>query len=173
MGAIRYGNLTAEIASRHGVRLAATSGGQPAADLLRPRRRAALPQPVILGRERQLAAAMLAIQQGYPIGFHAGCGYGKTTLLEHIAATTAERFGASSCLYLRADGHRVQDLLQGLSLSCTPAISRSSSLPRSARSYWARRASLSPSMTFPLTRTTSATCSVPWPGAAWCWAPLT
>ena len=68
----------------------------------------------MLNREKEAAAAFAANQAGRPAGFYAACGYGKTTLLQHIAATASERGVAPSCVYLRADGDRVADLLQGL-----------------------------------------------------------
>lgn len=68
----------------------------------------------MLNREKEAAAAFAANQAGRPAGFYAACGYGKTTLLQHISATASERGVAPSCVYLRADGDRVADLLQGL-----------------------------------------------------------
>ena len=114
MSAILYGNLTVEIASRHGARLTRMTLRQNPVDLLRPQRPDALARPPILGREQQSADAFHAIQQGSSIEFHADCGYGKTTLLQNIAATASEWYSASSCIYLRADRGRVEDLLQHL-----------------------------------------------------------
>jgi beta-lactam-binding protein with PASTA domain len=114
MSAILYGNLGVEIASRHGARLTRMTLRQNPADLLRPQRPDALARPSILGREQQSADAFHAIQQGSPIEFHADCGYGKTTLLQHIAASASDWYSASSCIYLRADRGRVDDLLQQL-----------------------------------------------------------
>ena len=57
---------------------------------------------------------LAAFQAGRPAGFHAACGYGKTTLLQNIVATASERGLARSCIYLRADKNRVGDLLQQL-----------------------------------------------------------
>jgi hypothetical protein len=48
------------------------------------------------------------------VEFHAGCGYGKSTLLQYIAAMAADRQPAFTCVYVRADGDRVEDLLQQL-----------------------------------------------------------
>ena len=114
MSAILYGNLSVEIASRHGARVTRMTLRQNPADLLRPQRPDALARPPILGREQQSADAFQAIQQGGAIEFHAACGYGKTTLLQHIAASASEWYSASSCIYLRADRDRVEDLLQRL-----------------------------------------------------------
>jgi len=60
---------------------------QAATDLLRPRRPEALLKPLMLGREREAAAAFDGIWAGGPVGFHAACGYGKQTLLANVAAT--------------------------------------------------------------------------------------
>ncbi len=68
----------------------------------------------MLDRDREAADALAAIKAGRPVGFHAACGYGKTTLLRNIAAAAAERGLAPSGIYLRADGDRVGDLLQDL-----------------------------------------------------------
>ncbi len=114
MNAILYGNLSVEIASRHGARITRMTLRQNPFDLLHQRRPEALPRQPILGREQQLADALRAIQQGRPIEFHADCGYGKTTLLQHIVASVSERYGAAGCIYLRADRDRVEDLLQQL-----------------------------------------------------------
>jgi PASTA domain len=114
MSAILYGNLSVEVASRHGARVTRTTLRQNPVDLLRPQRPDALARPPILGREQQSADAFHAIQQGSSIEFHADCGYGKTTLLQHIAASASEWYSASSCIYLRADRGRVEDLLQRL-----------------------------------------------------------
>jgi hypothetical protein len=114
MSAILYGNLSVEIASRHGARVTRMTLRQNPVDQLRPQLPDALARPPILGREQQSADAFHAIQQGSSIAFHADCGYGKTTLLQYIAASASEWYSASSCIYLRADRDRVDDLLQHL-----------------------------------------------------------
>ena len=114
MSAILYGNLSVEIASRRGARITRMTLRQNPFDLLHQRRPEALPRHPILGREQQLADALRAIQQRRPIEFHADCGYGKTTLLEHIVASVSERYSTVGCIYLRADRDRVEDLLQQL-----------------------------------------------------------
>ena len=114
MTAILYGNLRAEIVSDAGVRIRRVRLQQAAADLLSPRRSEALRKPPMLGRDREAADAFTAIKAGRPAGVYAACGYGKTTLLRNIAAAAAERALAPSCIYLRAGGDRVGDLLQDL-----------------------------------------------------------
>jgi PASTA domain len=114
MSTIRYGNLSAEIVSGQGARLTRLTLRQADPDFLRAGRPGAPPDPQILGRDQQSADALDAIQQGRSIEFHAPCGYGKTALLHRILALASQLYGASSCLYLRADRDRVGDLLQDL-----------------------------------------------------------
>ena len=114
MSAILYGNLSVEVVTDLGTRIERTVLRTAAADLLASRPPAAQPRPLMLGRERELADARRAIQAGLPIGLHATCGYGKTTLLQHIVASAADDGVAPSCIYLRADGDRIGDLLNDL-----------------------------------------------------------
>ncbi len=111
---VLYGNLRAEIISNRGTRIQRVGFRQSDADLLSPRQPEETQKPLMVGRERQIADAVAAIRAGRPAGFYAACGYGKTTLLRTIAATGAERGLAPSCIYLRAHGDRVGDLLQDL-----------------------------------------------------------
>ena len=114
MTAILYGNLRAEIAGHAGVRLQRVRPRQAAADLLRPRQPDAPRKPLMLGRDREAADVFATIAAGRPAGIYAACGYGKTTLLQSVVAAAAERGLAPTCIYLRADGNRVGDLLQDL-----------------------------------------------------------
>ncbi len=100
--------MTSERASSETVLRTAATG------LLASRPPAALPRPRMLGRERESADARRAIRAGQPIGLHATCGYGKTTLLQHIVASAADDGVAPNCIYLRADGDRIEDLLHDL-----------------------------------------------------------
>jgi hypothetical protein len=114
MSAVLYGNIRAEIVSGVGVRLQRFTLRQATPYLPRQGQPVAVRKPLMLGREREVADAFAAIQAGQPAGFHAACGFGKTTLLQNIAATASERGLAASSVYLRADGDRIEDLLQGL-----------------------------------------------------------
>ena len=114
MSVIRYGDLNVEIASSHGARITRLTQQQAPVDSFSPRHPEAPQSLPVPGREQQVADALRAIEQEHPVEFHAGCGYGKTTLLQHIAASAAERHRSFSCVYLRADGDRVEDLLQHL-----------------------------------------------------------
>jgi flagellar biosynthesis/type III secretory pathway ATPase len=96
MSTIRYGNLRAEVVSDAGVRIQRLSPGPVAARLLAPRPPDAPRRPLMLGRERETADAFAAITAGQPAGFHAACGYGKTTLLRYVTAAAAERGLAAS-----------------------------------------------------------------------------
>jgi hypothetical protein len=113
MTAILYGNLRAEIAGNAGARIQRVRP-RAAADLLRPRPPDAPRKPLMRGRDREAADAFATIAAGRPAEFYAACGYGKTTLLRYVVAAAAERGLAPRCLYLRADGDRVGDLLQDL-----------------------------------------------------------
>ena len=114
MSAILYGNLSVEVVSDLGTRIERTVLRTAATGLLASRPPAALPRPRMLGRERESADARRAIRAGQPIGLHATCGYGKTTLLQHIVASAADDGVAPNCIYLRADGDRIEDLLHDL-----------------------------------------------------------
>jgi hypothetical protein len=114
MTTILYGNLRAEIVGNAGVRIQRVRPRQAAADLLRPRQPDAPRRPLMLGRDREAADVFATIAAGRPAGIYAACGYGKTTLLQSVVAAAAERGLAPTCIYLRADGNRVADLLQDL-----------------------------------------------------------
>src|SRR5215475_6994411 len=115
MSAVLYGNIRAEIVSGVGVRLQRFTLRQATPYLPRSGQPVAVRKPLMLGREREVADAFAPVQAGRPAGFHAACGFGKTTLLlQNIAATASERGLAASSVYLRADGDHIEDLLQGL-----------------------------------------------------------
>ena len=114
MNAILYGNLSAELISGSGTRIERVTLRHAPTDVFRPQSPERLPKPVMLGREQQSAEALTALRAANPVGFHAACGYGKTTLLQHIIADARERGVAASYVYLRADRDRVGDLLQRL-----------------------------------------------------------
>ncbi len=98
MSAILYGNLSVEIASNRGARIERATLRQAATDMLRPQRSEARPGPLMLGRERESADAFAAIGSGRPVGFQAACGYGKTTLLQHIAESCTIQERAGGCV---------------------------------------------------------------------------
>lgn len=114
MTAILYGNLRVEIISDTGARVQRLGFSQAAPDLLRPSQAEALRNPPMLGREREVADAFAAIEAGQSAGFFGTCGYGKTTLLQNVAAAASERGIASRSIYRRAGGNRIEDLLQDL-----------------------------------------------------------
>jgi CARDB len=103
---IVYGNLRIELLAEHGGRIQRTTARtRPPSMRARPRRS---PEG-LRSRDTEVAAAQ-AVAPGAPVGFHAGCGYGKSTLLRHLAARTA----AGDGVYLRVAGQRLDDLLQQL-----------------------------------------------------------
>ena len=114
MSAVLYGNIRGEIVSGAGMRLQRCTLRLATPYRPRPGQPVAMRKPLMPDREREVADAFAAIQAGQPAGFHAACGFGKTTLLQNIAATASARGLAASSVYLRADGDRIEDLLQGL-----------------------------------------------------------
>jgi RecA/RadA recombinase len=114
MNAILYGNLSVEIVNGLGGKIERFTARQTLADVFRVQPVAPILRPVILGRERQAADAFAAIHAGRPVEFYGGCGYGKTTLLQHVIAEARELGVAASCVYVRANQDRVGDLLQQL-----------------------------------------------------------
>lgn len=114
MSEILYGNLSAEVVSSLGVRIERVTLRQAGPDAFQRQHPDALSRPPIAGRDQQVADALRAIRQGLPIGFHAACGYGKTTLLQEIVARASQESPARSSIYLQADQDRVADLLQRL-----------------------------------------------------------
>jgi hypothetical protein len=114
MTGILYGNLRAEIVGDAGARIQRVRSRPAAAAMLTPHPPDAPRKPLIRGRDRELADAFATIAAGRPAGFYAACGYGKTTLLRYVVAVAAERGLAPRCIYLRAHGDRVGDLLQDL-----------------------------------------------------------
>ena len=114
MTAILYGNLRVEIVGNAGARVQRVPPRRAVAELLAHRQPDAPPEPLMLGRNREAADAFATIAVGRPAEFYAACGYGKTTLLRYVVAAAAQRGLAPSCIYLRADGDRVGDLLQDL-----------------------------------------------------------
>jgi hypothetical protein len=74
----------------------------------------AVPAFTLDGRDEQIEAATTVVATGGRLGFHAPPGYGKTTLMRHLAALLAVGQPSGSVVYLRAGDGRVEDLLQRL-----------------------------------------------------------
>jgi CARDB len=107
---IVYGNLRIELLTEHGGRIQrATARTRPPSVRIRPHPIPARPSGALDGRDEAVAAAHGAAA-GRPVGFHAGCGYGKTTLLRQLAA----RSDGGEARYLRVAGQHLDDLLQQL-----------------------------------------------------------
>jgi hypothetical protein len=107
---IVYGNLRIEFHTRHGGRVQRiTARTGPQAMRERPRADADGPSGELRGRAGEVAAGQAATA-GAPVGFHGGCGVGKTTLLRHLAVRSA----AGNAVYLRVAGQRLDDVLQEL-----------------------------------------------------------
>ena len=109
MDSIIYGNLRIEFLTRHGGRVQRIAARtRPPAIHERPR---LLPDGPggLHGRAGEVAAAQAAAL-GAPVGFHGGCGAGKTALLRHLAHRSAD----GNAVYLRVAGQRLDDVLQEL-----------------------------------------------------------
>src|ERR1700722_11214884 len=114
MGTILYGNLRVEIVNDRGARLS----------LLSPREAlpAPLPRPfsdhlsgtLLLGRHEQVNTAYAAGRAQRPLEFIAPCGWGKTTLLRHVAAEAVYHGIARRAVYLHAGADGLEDVLQRL-----------------------------------------------------------
>ena len=115
MGTILYGNLRVEIVGGLGARAdrLSVSGGPPSL-IPRPFRAHEESTVPLLGRDEQISEAYAAAGSRRPIEFTATCGYGKSTLLRHIAAHTVYDGVAHSSVYLLAGPGGLHDLLQRL-----------------------------------------------------------
>jgi hypothetical protein len=115
MSAILYGNLCVEIVSYRGARVDRLSlRDAPPAPIPRPFRAPDGSTPLLLGRDEQFREAYAAARSQCPIEFTAACGYGKSTLLRHVAANAARDGVARSSAYLQAGPDGLGDLLQRL-----------------------------------------------------------
>jgi hypothetical protein len=100
---IVYGNLRIEILAEHGCRIQRTTlRAKPPAIHARPRSFTLGGPARLEGRSAEVAAAR-AINAGEAIEFHVACGFGKSTLLRHLAATAGD---TASVVYLRVGGQR-------------------------------------------------------------------
>jgi hypothetical protein len=110
---IVYGNLRIEILAEHGGKIQRTTlQAKPPAIHARPHSFAPSGPVWLQGRDAEVAAAQ-AIRTGEAIEFSAGCGFGKSTLLRHLAAQAGAEAGAA-VVYLRVGSQRRGDLLQRL-----------------------------------------------------------
>jgi hypothetical protein len=114
MSSIRYGNLIVELVDEHGARLSRLSPLDAAPPLAPRPLPAAGPAASLLGRDQLVADAFAAIRARRPIEFFATCGYGKTDLLRHIAASARQQGSTGPGVYLRAGPDQVEDILHGL-----------------------------------------------------------
>jgi hypothetical protein len=115
MSAILYGNLRVEIVSYHGARVDRLSlRDAPPTPIPRPFRAPGSSTLMLLGRDEQISEAYAAARSQHPIEFTAACGYGKSTLLRHVAVNAARDGVARSSVYLQAGPDGLGDLLQRL-----------------------------------------------------------
>lgn len=73
------------------------------------------PGPEPLGRERELAAIVQALDDGLPVQVHGNDGSGRSTVLRYVAQT---RGGDRDVVFLSAGGLAIDDLLQTLFDAC-------------------------------------------------------
>src|SRR6266498_6016093 len=110
---IVYGNLRIEILAQHRGKIQRTTV-QTRPPAIQPRPRWSIPSGPVgpQGRDAEVATAQ-AVSAGEAIEFHAACGFGKSTLLRHLAAQSGAE-ETSAVVYLRVGGQRRDDLLQRL-----------------------------------------------------------
>jgi hypothetical protein len=107
---IVYGNMRIELLAQHGARIQRiTPDARPPLIRSRPWPSMARVTDELGGRDSEVAAAR-AVATGAPVGFYADCGFGKTTLLWHLAA----RPDTGNAVYLRVAGQGLDDVLQEL-----------------------------------------------------------
>jgi len=114
MSTILYGNLRVEIFDDLGARVSRLSmrAANPPQRRPGPAQRAGLAIPP--GRDVQLNDAYAAIRALRPIEFTAACGYGKTTLLRHLADNAVYNGASDVSVYLRTGAEDPADIVQRL-----------------------------------------------------------
>ena len=93
MNSIWYGEFRVDLIDDVGGRLERQPSNVRPAVIMLPRAQPVAPTTVLHGRRAQVDAAEHAIRERRPIEFYAQCGYGKSTLLRYIAATSSARLG--------------------------------------------------------------------------------
>jgi hypothetical protein len=114
VNSILYGNFRVEVMPGTGSRVDRLTAQAPPVLTLRPARAPAAGEAFLAGRARQLDLVRGAVRARRPVGFFGACGYGKTTLLRHIAAHAVADGLSSSSIYLRAGPGGLEDLLHRL-----------------------------------------------------------
>src|SRR5919198_807843 len=115
MSGILYGNLRVEVRGDYGARVDRLTLHQaPPSLTARPTLARESAPALLFGRDEQLDQVRRAVQAQRPIEFNATCGYGKSTLLRHVAANAVADGIASACAYLQAGHDDVEDLLGNL-----------------------------------------------------------
>jgi hypothetical protein len=102
MRSILHGNLRIEVLDGAGVRLDRVTLRQaPPSLTARPMLARERALALLVGRDEELNQVRRAIQAQRPIKFNATCGYGKSTLLRHVAVNAGAQGVAGSCAYLQ------------------------------------------------------------------------
>jgi hypothetical protein len=113
METIVYDGLSVEMLPEHGGRVTRVDPASvpPVPGPAMGRRAPADVEPFV-GRQVEVAAARAAAP-GAPVEFHAGCGYGKSALLRHIAAQWTAH-GSIPVVHLRVRGYPAGDVRQAI-----------------------------------------------------------
>ncbi len=112
MDAIVYGDLRVDLQGEHGGRIQHDGRLRTAAIGAGPHLSTVVASGQIVGRDAEVAIGE-TVAAGHPIEFHAPCGYGKSTLLRHLAGRLASR-ASVPVVYLRVGGMAADDLRQGI-----------------------------------------------------------
>jgi hypothetical protein len=114
MSTILFGNFRVEVIRHAGARVERATMQVTSPVRRRQPQRPLSPAPVVYGRNDQVSDARRAIQEGRPIGFHAPCGSGVSTLLRHIAASGFVQDSGVPVVLLRVGRDFAGDVLQRL-----------------------------------------------------------
>ena len=112
MGIILYGNLRVEIRDQSGARLDRLGLRDTLPRFPRP---FPLPEGGVLhplARNEQVNDAYAAVRCQRPVEFTATCGYGKSTLLRHLATNAVYEGLGGPSVYLPVGGDKLEDVVQ-------------------------------------------------------------
>lgn len=116
---IEYGGFRIDTNEQVGARVRRATSG-PEFGTVRARQAPNAPPPhALLGRGSQIEDSRQAVRLHRPIEFVAPCGFGKSTLLRHIAADLGAGF-QKPVVYLNVRGESTADLLQRLTRALYP-----------------------------------------------------
>jgi CARDB len=114
MSTILFGNFRVEVIRHAGTRVERATMQVTSPVRRRQPQPHFSPAPMVYGRHDQVSDARRAIEEGRPIGFHAPCGFGVSTLLRHIAASDFVQDSGVPVVLLRVGRDFAGDVLQRL-----------------------------------------------------------